>query len=192
MSSKEAAAQLKLNPYYAGKLYRQAEGFSRGGAGRRGAAARRARRRAQGPEQARARPRGAADARRSHTAARAPRSRTVARRRRWRRRRASRRCDFLRAAVLRWSAPRVDGAVDRPHELAVLADDALGVAVGDGRLEALRQGLDRRAVAEVLSPLPLLDQDALLLLLDVRHFEETPACRGPRDGSRPHWENRSA
>ena len=28
MSSKEAAAQLKLNPYYAGKLYRQAEGFS--------------------------------------------------------------------------------------------------------------------------------------------------------------------
>jgi DNA polymerase III subunit delta len=28
VSSKEAAAQLKLNPYYAGKLYRQAEGFS--------------------------------------------------------------------------------------------------------------------------------------------------------------------
>ena len=28
MSSKEAASQLKLNPYYAGKLYRQAEGFS--------------------------------------------------------------------------------------------------------------------------------------------------------------------
>jgi len=28
VSSKEAASQLKLNPYYAGKLYRQAEGFS--------------------------------------------------------------------------------------------------------------------------------------------------------------------
>lgn len=28
VSSKEAAAKLKLNPYYAGKLYRQAEGFS--------------------------------------------------------------------------------------------------------------------------------------------------------------------
>jgi DNA polymerase-3 subunit delta len=28
VTSKEAAAQLKLNPYYAGKLYRQAEGFS--------------------------------------------------------------------------------------------------------------------------------------------------------------------
>jgi DNA polymerase III delta subunit len=28
VSSKEAAARLKLNPYYASKLYRQAEGFS--------------------------------------------------------------------------------------------------------------------------------------------------------------------
>ena len=28
VSSKEAAARLRLNPYYAGKLYRQAEGFS--------------------------------------------------------------------------------------------------------------------------------------------------------------------
>jgi len=28
VSSKEAASRLKLNPYYAGKLYRQAEGFS--------------------------------------------------------------------------------------------------------------------------------------------------------------------
>src|SRR5262245_26019481 len=28
VGAKEAAAQLKLNPYYAGKLYRQAEGFS--------------------------------------------------------------------------------------------------------------------------------------------------------------------
>ena len=28
MSSKEAATRLKLNPFYAGKLYRQAEGFS--------------------------------------------------------------------------------------------------------------------------------------------------------------------
>jgi DNA polymerase-3 subunit delta len=28
VASKEAAARLKLNPYYAGKLYRQAEGFS--------------------------------------------------------------------------------------------------------------------------------------------------------------------
>src|SRR5206468_3203265 len=28
VSAKEAASRLKLNPYYAGKLYRQAEGFS--------------------------------------------------------------------------------------------------------------------------------------------------------------------
>jgi DNA polymerase III delta subunit len=28
VSSKDAAARLKLNPFYAGKLYKQAEGFS--------------------------------------------------------------------------------------------------------------------------------------------------------------------
>ena len=70
------------------------------------------------------------------------------------------------------------GTVDRAHELAMLGRDALGVAVGDGRLEALRQRLDRRAVAEVLGPLPLLDPDALLLLLDVRHSRKCPLLAG--------------
>ena len=42
-------------------------------------------------------------------------------------------------------------AVDRSHELAMLVRDPLGVAVGDGSLEALREGLDRRSVAEVLA-----------------------------------------
>ena len=51
---------------------------------------------------------------------------------------------------------------------------SVGVAVRDGGLEALRERLDRRPVAEVLVPLPLLDQDALLLLLDVRHSRKCP------------------
>ena len=48
----------------------------------------------------------------------------------------------------------------------------------DGRLEALRQRLDRRAVAQVLEPLARGGADALLLLLDVRHGEKRPALAG--------------
>src|SRR3954467_7931073 len=40
-------------------------------------------------------------------------------------------------------------------------------------LEPLRQRLDRGAVVEVLVPLPRCDQDALLLLLDVRHLSSS-------------------
>ena len=51
----------------------------------------------------------------------------------------------------------------------MLGGDGRLVAVGDRGLEPLREGLDRRAVAEVLEPLTAGDPDALLLLLDVRH-----------------------
>jgi hypothetical protein len=57
------------------------------------------------------------------------------------------------------------GAVDRPHELAMLVGDDIGVSGGDRGLESLRERLDRRAVAQVLEALPRLDPDALLLLL---------------------------
>ena len=71
-------------------------------------------------------------------------------------------------------------AIDRPDELAMLGGDALGVAIRDGRLEALRERLDRRAVTKVLAPLALLDPDALALLLDVRHSRKCPLLRAAR------------
>ena len=40
------------------------------------------------------------------------------------------------------------------HERKVLGRDRIGVAGSDGRFEPLRQRLDRRAVVEVLVPLP--------------------------------------
>ena len=150
---KEAAERLKLHPFRAQKLYGQAEGFSDEELDDAVRAARRARRRAEGPEQARARPRGAADARRAHAAARR-RVRASGRRARTALPATSRAArDFLRAAVFAMERATRRRAIDRPHELAVLGRDALGVAVGDRRLEALRQRLDRRAVAEVLDPL---------------------------------------
>ena len=61
------------------------------------------------------------------------------------------------------------GLVDQLHQRDVLGRDASRVAGVDGGLEAPELGLDRRAVPQVLEPLPLADEDALLLLLDVRH-----------------------
>ncbi len=72
----------------------------------------------------------------------------------------------------------------------MLGRDPLRVAVGDRGFQALRQRLDRRPVAEILEALARLDPNTLLLLLDVRHFEETAAGRGPGDGSRTGWNNR--
>ena len=66
------------------------------------------------------------------------------------------------------------------HELEMLRGNAVGIAVGDGRLEALRQRLDRRAVTQILAPLALLDPDALALLLDVRHSKKRPLARAAR------------
>ena len=76
--------------------------------------------------------------------------------------------DFLRAPVLRCSAPRLTalsivstscGARSRPRR----------VAARDGRLEAAEVGLDRGGVAAVLEPLALGAQDPLLLGVDVGH-----------------------
>ena len=91
-------------------------------------------------------------------------------------RRAAR--DFLRAAVFAWSAPRVDArSIVRTSSRCSAATRSASPSE-TARLEALRQRLDRRAVAEVLDPLPLLDQDALLLLLDVRHSRKCPLAAG--------------
>src|SRR3954447_2734983 len=68
-------------------------------------------------------------------------------------------------------------SVEHPHELGVLGRHLLAIAVLDGGLEALRERLDRRSVAQVLEPLTGGRPDALLLLLDVRHLEKTPASR---------------
>src|SRR5437763_6066089 len=67
------------------------------------------------------------------------------------------------------------GLVDRPDEPEVLGRDALVVAVLDGGPETPRQSLHRRAVAKFPQPLLGGGADALLLLLDVRHLERTPA-----------------
>src|SRR5712691_891656 len=63
-------------------------------------------------------------------------------------------------------------AVDRADEFAVLRRDPLRVAVRGSRLEALRQRLDGRAVAEVLEALTSLSPYTLALLLDVRHSKK--------------------
>src|SRR6266576_652417 len=70
--------------------------------------------------------------------------------------------------------------VDRAHELAMLCGSTLLVPFGDRSLQALCQGLDRRAVAEVLEPLPSRGPDTFLLLLDVGHDVKTPAPRAGR------------
>jgi hypothetical protein len=62
----------------------------------------------------------------------------------------------------------------------MLARYLVGIAVGGGSLEALRERLDRRAVAEVLEALPRLNLDALFLLLDVRHSRKRPQLRAGR------------
>jgi hypothetical protein len=71
-----------------------------------------------------------------------------------------------------------DGPVDQLDEAPVLGLDAGGVPVLCGGREALRQRLDRRALAQVLEPFLGGGADALLLLLDVRHLVEMPAPAG--------------
>ena len=68
----------------------------------------------------------------------------------------------------------------RRTRLAIIAKKAAGFITQ----EALRQRLDRRAVAQVLEPLFSGDPDALLLLLDVRHLERCPPPDGRAKGSR--------
>src|SRR2546421_4728382 len=65
--------------------------------------------------------------------------------------------------------------VDRPDEPDVRGGALLGVAAGDGLAQPPGQGLDGRAVADVLEPVLSGRADALLLLLDVRHSETKPA-----------------
>ena len=68
--------------------------------------------------------------------------------------------------------PARRSAIDRVHELTVSGRDSVGIAVGDRRLEPLRERLHSRAVAHVLEPLASSDPDALLLLSDVWHIRE--------------------
>src|SRR5215217_5965291 len=75
-------------------------------------------------------------------------------------------------------------SVDQPHEVAVRRLDRRRVAALGSRREALRQRLDRGAVAEVLEPLLARDTDALLLLLDVRHTRRNARSCGRGDGTR--------
>ena len=59
--------------------------------------------------------------------------------------------------------------------------DHVDIACSHRRIEPLRQRLDRRAVTEVLVPLADGNEDALLLLLDVRHLPSSvgmPAACG--------------
>jgi hypothetical protein len=74
--------------------------------------------------------------------------------------------------------PARGGTVDRADELAVALRDFFSVAVRDGSLEAPGEGLDARAVTQVLKPLPGGTANALLLLPDVWHSVETPAPAG--------------
>ena len=95
--------------------------------------------------------------------------------------RAAAACAFLRAAVLRWSAPRAAAlSIQRTSSRC---------SVGDARPRRRRRRrarrrrvkrLDRRAVAQVLEPLLGRGPDALLLLLDVRHGVKMPAPRAGR------------
>ncbi len=72
----------------------------------------------------------------------------------------------------------------------MLGRNGVRIAGVDGNAEPAEVGLDRRAVAQVLEPLAGGDLDALLLLLDVRHYapgvligtHETPAEGGRHPG----------
>ena len=77
--------------------------------------------------------------------------------------------DFLRAPVLRCSAPVLIALSIGETSVRCSVGDLLGVALGDGRLEAAEVGLDRRGVAAILEPLALGAEDPLLLGGDVGH-----------------------
>ncbi len=156
-------------------------GFSDDELRRRHRPARGARPRAQGRQPPRAGARAAAGARSTSAERPGPATAIAAS---WRpaTRRAA--CDFLRAAVFLCSAP-CDAALSIERTSArCSAATASASPSATAVSEALRQRLDRRAVAEVLEPLPARDPHALLLLLDVRHDVRAPAPAGSRDGSR--------
>ena len=70
---------------------------------------------------------------------------------------------FLRAPLLRCSAPDFTALSIREHERAVLLVGARGVALADGGLEPAEPGLDLRRAAPVLEPLALRPVDPLFL-----------------------------
>ena len=76
---------------------------------------------------------------------------------------------FLRAPVLRCSAPRLTALSIVDVSFANSAVGGRVVALGDGRLEAAEVGADRRRVAAILEALALGAQDALLLGMNVGH-----------------------
>ena len=65
----------------------------------------------------------------------------------------------------------------RHHEGHIIPLTLL-VAVGNCAFQAFRQGLDRRAVAEVLEPLPSRRPHTFLLLFDVGHDVKKARCAG--------------
>ena len=67
--------------------------------------------------------------------------------------------------------PALYRLVDQLHDAAMLGLGLLGVAAGDGRLEAAEVGLDRRRVTPILAALALSAQDALVLGVDVGHTQ---------------------
>src|SRR5581483_5418691 len=94
-------------------------------------------------------------------------------------------CAFLRAAVLRWSAPRL-AALSIQRTRSACSRATSSASPSDGRPQPPCQRLHRRAVAQVLEPLPCGAADTLLLLADVRHSVKTPArAAGRGDASKP-------
>src|SRR5207248_452256 len=87
--------------------------------------------------------------------------------------------DELRDAIVRLA--ELDLALKGGSRLAgELEFSRALVDLGTSSLQASRQRLDRRAVAQVLEPLASCGPDALLLLFDVGHDVKTPASRAAR------------
>ena len=70
---------------------------------------------------------------------------------------------FLRAPLLRWSAPDFTALSILEASERELRVRALGVAVGHGGLEAAEPGLHLRRAAAILEPLALRPVDPLFL-----------------------------
>ena len=71
--------------------------------------------------------------------------------------------DFLRAPLLRCSAPDLTALSIREIEAAELLVDCVGVALGGRGLEPAEPGLDLRGAAAVLEALALRPVDPLFL-----------------------------
>ena len=110
------------------------------------------------------------------------RCRPARRARTWSRRAACAARDFLRAPVLRCSAPRLTALSIVADQLAVRRLGGVAVAALRRRLEAAEVGLDRGGVAAVLEPLALGAQDPLLLGVDVGHGSDRAARARNRPG----------